>query len=323
MSNEYQVRVHRVMDYIDEHLGETLELEKLSSVANFSPFHFHRIFSTLIGETLYQYILRLKLERAATKLLMYPDSSVTEVAFDLGFSSSATFARAFKERFKMSASDWRRDIDPENEIVADFEYSKKRKGLRKMRQVPSTYERYVDPVNGNLTWRMTMEDSKFKDVKVEIVEMEEKNVAYVRYMGPYKGDEALFERLFGKLAQWAGPRGLIIPNETQFMTLYHDDPSLTEDAKLRISICMTVPEGTEVGGEISMMKVKGGKYAVGEFEINPDEYGNGWGAMYGGWLPESGFQPTDSPPFELYLNDPKEHPEGKHHFAIYIPVKPL
>jgi AraC family transcriptional regulator len=40
-------------------------------------------------------------------------------------------------------------------------------------------------------------------------------------------------------------------------------------------------------------------------------------------MPESGYQPDDRPPFELYLNDPKEHPEGKFVVDIYIPVKPL
>lgn len=45
--------------------------------------------------------------------------------------------------------------------------------------------------------------------------------------------------------------------------------------------------------------------------------------MYAGWSPESGYQPDDRPAFELYLNDPKEHPEGKHIVEICAPVKPL
>jgi AraC family transcriptional regulator len=71
------------------------------------------------------------------------------------------------------------------------------------------------------------------------------------------------------------------------------------------------------------MEIPGGKYAVAKFEILPNQYADAWNMVYGGWLPQSGYQPDDRPCFELYLNDPKTHPEGKHIFEIYAPVKPL
>ena len=67
------------------------------------------------------------------------------------------------------------------------------------------------------------------------------------------------------------------------------------------------------------MIIPGGKYAMAHFELLPDEYED----AYGQWLPESGYQPADSPCFELYRNDPKTHPEGRHIVDICIPVKPL
>ena len=76
-------------------------------------------------------------------------------------------------------------------------------------------------------------------------------------------------------------------------------------------------------GEIGKAKIPAGKYAVAHFEITPDQYQDAWNAVYGGWLPESGYQPEDGPCYELYLNDPKEHPEGKHIVDICVPVKPL
>ncbi|MDH8702509.1 transcriptional regulator GlxA family with amidase domain [Dysgonomonadaceae bacterium PH5-43] len=62
---EYRARINRVMDYIDQHLDKPLELKSIADVANFSPFHFHRIFSFLIGETPIDYIKRLRVEKAA------------------------------------------------------------------------------------------------------------------------------------------------------------------------------------------------------------------------------------------------------------------
>ncbi len=114
---------------------------------------------------------------------------------------------------------------------------------------------------------------------------------------------------------------LVIIDNTR--TLYHDNPSLTDDNKLRITICMNVPEETEVEGEIGKMVIPSGKYACAEFELASDEFHKAWGALYSDWLPESGYMPDDRLPYELYLNDPKEHPEHKHIVAIYVPVVPI
>jgi len=152
--------------------------------------------------------------------------------------------------------------------------------------------------------------------------MPEKSVAYVRHVGPYAGDTALFGRLFGKLMGWAGPRGLLQP-EMQCMAVYHDDPKVTEDDRLRLSVCIPVPEDTKTDDGIGKMTIPAGKCAFARFELNPDEYSRAWDAVMGKWLPESGFQPDDRPCFELYHNDPKTHPEGLHIVDICVPVKPL
>ena len=62
---EYTRRVNRVLDYIGEHLDGELSLSRLSEVGCFSPFHFHRIFQTVTGETLNSHVRRVRLERAA------------------------------------------------------------------------------------------------------------------------------------------------------------------------------------------------------------------------------------------------------------------
>jgi AraC family transcriptional regulator len=107
------------------------------------------------------------------------------------------------------------------------------------------------------------------------------------------------------------------------LSVYHDNPEVTDDSKLRTSVCLTVPDDTEVGGEVGKMEVPGGKYAIGRFEVHSDGFAAAWNTLYGTWLPESGYEPDDRPAFELYHNDPKEHPEGKCIFDVCIPVKPV
>ena len=66
-----------------------------------------------------------------------------------------------------------------------------------------------------------------------------------------------------------------------------------------------------------------GRYAQARFELEPHQYEAAWNTVYGGWLPESGYQPADGLPFERNLNDPNDHPQGKHLVEICVPVKPV
>jgi len=317
MSSEYTARINRVRDYIDAHLFEEMSLEELAGVACFSRYHFHRIFAAMAGETLGRYVARLRVERAASILLGNPSASITEVALDCAFGSSAAFARAFKARFGVSASEWRARGGNTGEAESNLGEGDRNGGKA---EPPASV--YVESVNQTLTWRIVMGDPKISEAKVEVRDLPEMTVAYVRHVGPYQGDEELFGRLIGQLCQWAGPRGFLGPG-AQLLSVYHDDPEVTDEEKLRTSMCVTVPPGTDGGGEVGVMTLAGGPTAFARFELPPDAYAEAWTAVYKEWLPQSGYQPDDRPPMELYHNNPAEHPEGKCVVDICVPVKPL
>ncbi|MDX9722545.1 MAG: AraC family transcriptional regulator [Myxococcota bacterium] len=322
---EYTARINRVIDHIDAHLGEALSLEELAKVACFSPFHFHRIFRALTGETLGGFIARLRVERAATLLLVNPERPITDIAYECGFSSPSTFARAFSVAFGRSASAFRASggDGQSKESKAERNSGQQQGKPRKAPSIELVYKTGNAAHGGGLEWRITMTEDK-NSVQVDLVQRPETTVAYVRHVGPYAGDAALFERLIGRLCAWAAPRGLLRFPETQIMAVYHDSPGITDDDKLRTSICINVPEDTAVSDEVGRMVLAGGSYAVGHFTIKElQDYPAAWEAMFAHWLPESGFEPSDSPCFELYLNDPKEHPEGHTLMDICIPVQPL
>lgn len=320
MREEYTHRINRVLDYIESNIDKQLSLEKLADVASFSRFHFHRIFAAMVGETTNQFIQRLRVNKAAGQLVGYPKKSVTAIAMDCGFSGSATFARAFKERFGMSASEWRDAYNNNSNNCKMNSNNDQPAGNKSKDYNVSTI--YTQNTN-QIIWRVEMKDEGKLKVEVEVKDIPEFTVAYIRHTGPYMGDGELFGRLFGQLMQWAGPRGLLASPDMKCLTIYHDDPELVEAEKHRISVCLSVPEDTEVDGEIGKMKMPAGKYAMAHFEIDPAQYGDAWNAVCGGWLPESGYQPADGAVYELYLNNSEEHPEKKHIVEICIPVKPL
>lgn len=101
----YRRRINTAIDYIETNLHHKLDVASISREACFSPFHFQRIFSAHMGESLYAFVTRLRVEKAAT-MLHTRQISITETAHAVGFEDSATFARAFKKRFGESASDW-------------------------------------------------------------------------------------------------------------------------------------------------------------------------------------------------------------------------
>lgn len=326
MRSDYMARINRVLDHIEAHLAEPLVLEDLARVARFSPFHFHRVFAALVGETPAQLIRRLRLEKAAARLVGNRADSVLAIALDCGFQSAAAFARAFKEQFGVSASVWRSGgAEDHLQRKAGAKHRKLGQANRKQRKATQRSSSYLDPVSRTLRWRLEMErqTSTLKaDVRVE--ELPPMHVAYLRHVGPYQGDGALFERLWSEVMKWAGPRGLYRPGETQMLTVYHDDPAVTEEDKLRLSCCLTVPEGTPVDGAFGSMTLPGGAYAIARFTLDASQYGDAWTAVYGGWLPDSGYQPDDRVAFERFPPDAEmKGCDDLHTVEICVPVRPL
>jgi len=94
----YRKQIELVLEYIEKNIGSDLSLQILSEIAGFSPYHFHRIFHSVTGKNLHQYVLERRLNNCAIRLL-YEDCDITEIALDYGFSSSSAFARSFKKHF--------------------------------------------------------------------------------------------------------------------------------------------------------------------------------------------------------------------------------
>src|SRR5580658_9850176 len=115
-NGEYAQRINRVIDYLRVNLDRQVKLKELAKVACFSEFHFHRIFRAVSGETLSNFTNRLRLEKAA-RLLRYSDQSLTDIALDCGFSSSATFSRAFRSGYDTSPSQFRKSGEIKNSKI--------------------------------------------------------------------------------------------------------------------------------------------------------------------------------------------------------------
>ena len=305
---EYRARINRVMDYIDRNLDAPLDLAALAGVAHFSPFHFHRIFTMMTGETPADYVQRLRIERAASWLQNDRSATITGVAEACGFGSVSLFSRSFRARYGMTASEYRlreRAIFSHNGL----RYSKNGQPLGKNGKAGFDFDAQLCPVNLN--------NLIFMDAKIEIREMPEIRVAYVRYQGAYDQIGKAYE----KLMRWAGPRGLL-GTGTKTITVYQDDPAVTAIEKVRQDACITLSADVEVSGEIGRAMIPGGKHAVGRFQVDSKGFEKAWNTMCL-WLADNGWQYGGSP-YEIYHN-PVETVETDRMFdvEICIPVMPL
>ena len=316
----YVERVNAVVDHIEGHLAEDLTLERLAEVAHFSAYHFHRIFTALVGETLSRFIARIRIERAATLLRQHPYRSVTDIAASCGFTNPSSFARSFRDAFGMSATAWRRGGSLRHQPGSGESYRTMLSELAATDAHFGIAATDLDARTGRATWRIRCGDLEPTTVIVD--RLDDLEVAYVRHTGRYQGLGEVFADLFSRLATWAEPRGLMTP-EAQVLAVYHDNPSITDDDKLRVSACLSVPSDVPASGDVGRMRVDGGMYAIGRFALREQDYGQAWFSLVGGWLPESGYEPDDRLHFERFPGNSGSMPAGKEAVDICLPVRPL
>lgn len=296
---EYRQRIHKVQDYMETHMGDHLSLEELARVAGFSKFHFSRIFTAILKEPLAHYINRIRMERALFLLAHRPDKNMTDIAYELGFTDSAIFSRAFKHFYGMSPRDYRQEY-----------------GLQfKEPIVLSSYKEKIA-----LTTREKLQEEITGMVSLE--RLEAKRVVYVRHIGSYDTLKVAYPSLMQTLFQGIKELQELL-KEQWIIAMYHDNPEFTEEEQFRTSLGMTVPNDFEVDpdGPLCQMTLAGGLYAVGHFMITQQQFPYIWNYMYQRWLTESGYMPSDAPPFEVYLNDPTKDERGMIAVAIYLPVE--
>ena len=279
--HDYHERLNRVLLFIDQHRSEALSLDRLAAIACLSSCHFHRIFRAMVGESLGQYVQRIRLETAALHL-QTTTRNVIEIALDAGYESAAAFSRAFEQRFGLAPTECRASHRFELQVrAAQLKQSNTANMITpEIRQRPAT------------------------------------KVAFVRHIGPY----AAVGIAWGKLCSFAGPRQLLGP-KTALIGISLDDPKITATDQLRYDACLTLDRDLAPSGEIGVQTIPEGRYAVflhsGPYEMFSKTYDS----IFRDWLPNSHEQLRDQPSFELYLNSPDHTPPADLRTEIWLPLE--
>lgn len=302
-NNDYIYRINKVIDYVQTYPEADLSLYNLAKVASFSPFHFHRIFKAILGESVNDYVKRSRLEGAAKRLVANNKVPITTIALDVGFTSSAVFSRAFKDYFGLAASEFRRKYHNSKNCKGESNHCKEITPL-------SDYN-----VIGKAAAKLKTENKRSEiAMNVEVKILPTYHVAYVRHLEGYdKGVYNLnISSAFDKTAMWVEARQLFDKN-TLCIGAFYDYQEITPSEKRRYDAALTIPTHVTEGSEgISIKDISGGQYAICRIELDNEnkdsferainEMDRGFEYIYGTWLPNSMYELEDKACLELYLS---------------------
>lgn len=280
--DEYEKAVNKAIDYINSHLFETPDLKHLSLIANISEYHFHRIFKSIIGENVGEYINRIRLEYIAECLQM-TKHNLDEIASKTGYGTKYALSKAFKKHFGVSPSVFRAcDKDPFNFFGRN--------------------------------------EREIIDLCPQIKDIVSKRIVYIRIIDQYGANEA-YRTAWKKLGLFAKENNLI-KNNTEFLGLSFDNPTITLPKNCRFYACFTIESDVKPTGPFGIQNIRGGLYAIftlrGSYDKLLDMYYN----IYMKWLPKSNYKLRKGGAFEKYLNNPDKVAEDEILTEIYIPVSP-
>ena len=283
-SDLWKRRVHLVMDHIRDNPSATHSVEALAAVAHSSPFHFHRIFKAVAGETVGSFVQRSRLERAAYLMKAKPSRTLTSIAMETGFSTSQEFSRTFRRSYGMAPSRW----DRRSRLASP-------EGRGEHRSSP--------PV----------------EVEARLVNRGPVRLAYTRIHPAFHvpGLAAGLEKLIESLEE----RGVASKN-AQVVGMSWDNYETTPMDKLHYDLAVEVPERFDAEGPFGFRDF--GSFQAVEVECNGplQLIAEAWDYLYETWFPQSDFEPADLPAMKWFALPAAEVRWDSWHVACSIPLAP-
>lgn len=286
----HQTRMLRVLDHIDRHLDDDLGLEVLSGVAACSKFHFHRLFTASFGLSLHRYVQLTRLKRASYRLAYRAGDSVTDIALDAGYGAPDAFARAFRQRFGQSPSDFRKSPDWQPWLDA------------------------FDPLDHA---RSLLMHQSFTQADVTIRSVAPTPVAIMEH----HGDPATLGTTIQRFIAWRKSVGLH-PGNSQTFNVWYSERRPDDPADYHMHLCagtdrpiapddLDVKPGLIPGGRRAVLRVTGHTHNLEPTALY----------LYRDWLPASGEEPDDFPIYCQRLRFFPEVPEHEAVAEVFLPLR--
>ena len=311
--NEYERRIFMAVNYICENIDAHHSLDDLAKLTSFSKFHFHRIFRFVTGETVSDFARRLKMQKAAHKLLSNPRQDITTIAFESGYSSPQNFAKAFRKQFHCSPSEFRRNIQWKQ--LAPFLTCR---NMIENRLQPNADTNTAPPTEEKPSFFKN--PSHYNDIlprrlEMNIRDVPERTLCYVRATGMY--GPLLSGCAFAKLMHEAGPLGL--SHHTK-VGVYHDNPHLVGYEHCRYDAAIEIHANETAADHLQTQTVGGHHYLIGRYKLEQKQIVLAWLDMVD-WIREKNLETRNIPAFEVYETFEDHQGRGQWVVSLHFPLK--
>jgi AraC family transcriptional regulator len=285
----YLDRMRRALDFIDAHGDEPIEVAVLANVAAFSPFHFQRQFTALFGVSVGEYQRQMRLRRAASRLAFDRVGSVTEIALEAGYGGGEAFARAFRALLDQSPAAFRKHPDWEALTLLATRIDQLRRTF--MPDTPSAQS-------------------------VEVVSLPSIRLLTMTH----NGSPALIGETVRRFIAFRRAAHLR-PTRHATFNLFPADPALTPSDQFHMLL------GVETSRPLLPEDEGIGEWTIPAMRCariiqtgGPDDLGPAFNCLYGEWLPASGEQMRDHPPFARRVSFYPDVPLHEAVTELYLPL---
>lgn len=286
----YRERMLRVLEHIDRHLDDDLNLASLSGVAAFSKFHFHRQFTATFGLSVQRYVQLARLKRASHQLAYTGAQSVTDIAMEAGYEAPDAFARAFRQRLGQSPSSFRNSPDWGPWLAAFGP---------------------LDIARSKLMQRtFTTEDVTIRDVPTTRVAIME-----------HRGNPATLPATIQRFIAWRRAAGLH-PSTSPTFNVWRSERRPADPADYSVDLCVGTDRPIAADGDgIKAGEIPGGRCAVLRIVGYTDNLEPAALYLYRDWLPASGEEARDFPIYCQRVSFFPEVPEHETVAELFLPLK--
>lgn len=282
-NNTIEQRLQKVVGFIDDNLHDSLSLQQLAGRANVSPYHFHRLFRYFFKLPVYEYIQRKRLLHAGYQLAVYPERPITEIATSACYENSESFSRAFKKVFRQTPSQFR--AQPFSPI------------WRNLIQTTSIGEPTI--------------------MQVDIVQFPETKIALLVHCGPEEEEM----KSVSQFIAWRRENGFT-PKNSETYGIFYSDPRTTAPREYRFGIAGAVTEDiVENSFGVHNANIPGGRCAKVRQIGSPNNVEPSMRYLYQDWLPTSGEELGDFPPFVHRVSLASQVPDKDAITDVYLPLR--
>ncbi|KRA44902.1 AraC family transcriptional regulator [Devosia sp. Root635] len=288
----YHARMQRVLDHIDSHLDDDLDLETVSRVAAFSKFHFHRQFTATFGLSAHRYIQLARMKRASHGLAGKDAPSVTDIAMDAGYDAPDAFARAFRQRLGQSPSSFRKSPDWGSWLMAFGPLDKARNTLMQI--------------------IFDHDDVTIRDVAPTPVAIME-----------HRGDRTTLPDTIQRFRAWGKAAGLTPETGRPTFMVFHSEREPAIPADYSMDLCAGTDQPIAANdGQMKAGVIPGGRCAVLRYPGNTNNLEPAALYLYRDWLPASGEEARDFPMYsKRWLSLIPEVQAHEVVVELYLPLK--